>query len=374
MTTKEPVGKLITLRTPRSGPPTFEEAKNRRQKVRAAGMHPDYWYPVEWTERLKKGKAIEVKFWNRSIALYRGEDGVARALENRCAHRQLKLSHGQVTGCTLTCTYHGWQYDGAGKCVHIPHDLFGNKKPEIQVGSYPVKERHGILWIFPGDPALAGSRSIPGIPELEGADPWGQIPVDFVWKAHHSMIMDNVSDFSHAYLHRRSKPFEGAKLTKLETQGDRVVLAYDTRVGAGRISGLFVNRKTTKTDSMELAYEYPYQWSNTDDRIKHWCFVLPMDEQTTRTFFVFYFSPEMLKVPFLPFNFPRRLIHHVVMPIAKRILVRPLLEEDGFAVEAEQDGYNVHFDQPIAELNPAIQQFQQLTIRKWEEHLSRARA
>jgi hypothetical protein len=374
VTTKEPVSKLVTLRAPRSGPPSFEEAKNRRQKVRAAGMHPDYWYPVEWTERLKKGKAIEARFWNRSIALYRGDDGRARALENRCAHRQLKLSHGQVTGCNLTCTYHGWQYDGSGKCVHIPHDLFGNKKPEIQVGSYPVKERYGIVWVFPGDPALAESRRIPDIPELEGKDPWGQIPVDFVWKAHHSMIMDNVSDFSHAYLHRRSKPFEGAKLTKLETQGDRVVLAYDTRVGAGRISGLFVNRKTTKTDSMELAYEYPYQWSNTDDRIKHWCFVLPMDEQTTRTFFLFYFSPEMLKVPFLPFNFPRRLIHQVVMPIAKRILVRPLLEEDGVAVQAEQEGYNVHFDQPIAELNPAIQQFQQLTIRKWEEHLARARA
>ena len=42
---------------------------------------------------------------------------------------------------------------------------------------------------------------------------------------------------------------------------------------------------------------YPYQWSNTGDRIKHWCFVLPLDERTTRVFFLFYF--EALKIPFV---------------------------------------------------------------------------
>lgn len=369
--------RLIPLRNPkaeRPRPPTFEEAKNRRQKVRAAGMHPDYWYPVGWTSEVPRGKAVEVVFWKRSIALFRGEDGQLRALENRCAHRQLKLSLGQVKGCNLTCTYHGWEYDGAGKVAHIPHDLFGNKMPDIKVGSYPVKERYGIIWVFPGDPEVAKTRDVPVIPEIEGAKPWASIPVDFTWNAHHSMIMDNVSDFSHAYLHRASKPFVGAKLTQLETVGDRVLLAYDTKVGAGRISGLFVNRKTTDTNSMKLGYEYPYQWSNTDDKIKHWCFVLPIDERTTRTFFLFYFTPEMFKIPLLPVAIPPSFARHVVMPIARKILVRPLLAEDGVAVEAEQEGWEKHFEQPIAELNPAIHEFQKLTIRKWEEHLARPRA
>lgn len=370
---KEQPAKLINLGVKKPVPPSFEEARNRRQKVRVAGMNPDYWYPVEWDKNLKPGKVIEVKFWGRSIALYRGDDGRLRALENRCAHRQLKLSHGQVTGCRLTCTYHGWQYDESGRCVEIPHDLFGSKRPEIQVGSYPIKVRYGLIWIFPGDASLAQARALPEIPEIEGDDPWGVIPVDFLWKAHHSMIIDNVSDFSHAYLHRRSRPFVGAKLTRLETQGDRVLLAYETRVAGGQISGLFVDRKSTNTDGMTLAYEYPYQWSNTDDKIKHWCFVLPVDEQTTRTFFIFYFSPRALKFPFLPVHFPRRVLHWI-MPIARRVLVKPLLEEDGVAVEAEQEGYNVHFEQPIAELNPAIHEFQQLTIRKWEEHLQKSRA
>ena len=62
--------RLIPLRNPkaeRTRPPSFEEAKNRRQKVRAAGMHPDYWYPVGWDADVPRGKAVGVVFWKRNI-------------------------------------------------------------------------------------------------------------------------------------------------------------------------------------------------------------------------------------------------------------------------------------------------------------------
>jgi hypothetical protein len=142
-------------------------------------------------------------------------------------------------------------------------------------------------------------------------------------------------------------------------------------VGQGRISGLFVDRQKTNTNAMTLAYEYPYQWSNTDDKIKHWCFVLPIDGQTTRAFFIFYFSPGMLKVPLLPLSLPAPLVR-LILAASSRLVVKPLLAEDGFAVEAEQEAWMKHYDQPIAEMNPAVHQFQQLTIRKWEEHLARS--
>src|SRR5208282_4545180 len=98
-----------------------------------------------------------------------------------------------------------------------------------------------LIWIFPGDPELAARRKIPEIPEIVGPDAWGTMPIDFVLGCHHSMIIDNVSDFSHAYLHRRFKPFSDAKLTRLETVGDSVQLSYETKVGRGRFSGLFVD-------------------------------------------------------------------------------------------------------------------------------------
>ena len=372
-----PNGKLVTLRTPgQARPPSFDESQNRRQKARAAGMHPDYWYAVEWDNKVKPGQVHEVVFWKQSIALFRSEEGKLAAIENRCMHRQLKLTLGQVVGCNLVCPYHGWEFDTEGKCAHIPHDLFGAKMPEMKLRQYPVQVRYGLIWIFPGDPKLASTKKLPEIPELEGGGAdgkkWGLIPIDATWSAHHSMIIDNVSDFSHAYLHRKYKPFHDAKLTRLESKGDTVELEYDTVVGGGGITAWLVNRKQSSANHITLGYEYPYQRSNTDERIKHWCFVLPVDEQTTRAIFLFYFHPNLLSIPGLPWlKLPETFINKVIMPLAKKIQVGPLIEEDKLAVEAEQEGYNRHFDQPIAEMNPAVHQFQALTIRKWEEYLQK---
>ena len=176
-----------------------------------------------------------------------------------------------------------------------------------------------------------------------------------------------VSDFTHAWLHRKYKPFSDARLTRHEARGDKVYVSYDTKVGNGRISGLFIDREHVNTNAMDLCYDYPYQWSNTDNKIKHWCFVLPIDERNSRAFFLFYF--ERFRIPFLPLKMPRALMH-LFLRAGKVLSVKPLLDEDRVIVEAEQRGYDAFYDAPIAELNPAVQLFQQLTIRKWEEHLA----
>jgi len=349
-----------------TAPPKFDEGGTLRQQARASGMHPDYWYAVEEVRRVKPGTTVEVIFWKRSIALYRAEDGSFHAIENRCLHRQLKLSKGNVEGCRLVCSYHGWEYEGDGRVAEIP-DLFGRKSvPKLAVRSYPVKVRYGLVWIFPGNPDMAESRKIPQIPELEGSGRWACVPISFTCSAHHSMVIDNVSDFSHAYLHRKYKPFWGAELIRFETIGDNVHLSYNTKVGRGRISGLFVEHDRIDTNEMDLCYEYPYQWSNTDNEIKHWLFVLPIDERTSRTFFLFYFKS--LKIPFLPVRIPRWGME-MVLKIANRRLIGPLLSEDQFAMEAEQDGYESFWEAPPIEVNPVVRAFQKVTVRKWREHL-----
>ncbi len=352
-----------------SAPPTFDEARGRREKARAAGLHPDYWYAVEHERAVRPGAVVEVTFWGTSIALWRDREGELHAVENRCAHRQLKLSLGSVEGCRLACAYHGWGYDADGRLAHIPHELFGRPMPDVRLKAYPLRVRYGLVWIFPGDPALADIRRIPDIPELEGPDRWACVPLDFTWRAHHSMIVDNVSDFTHAWLHRKYRPFEDARLRRCELVGDQVQLSYATQVGRGRISGRFVNRSRVNTSAMDLCYEYPYQWSNTDGKIKHWCFFLPIDACTTRTFFLFYF--ESLTIPLTPLRIPRRLMS-LVLRVSNRVLIGPLLSQDGFAVEAEQRGWEAHHHRPVPDLNPAVSLFQQLTVRKWEEHLASA--
>ncbi|MEO1336544.1 MAG: aromatic ring-hydroxylating dioxygenase subunit alpha, partial [Myxococcota bacterium] len=342
----------------RQGPPSFEESRNKRQKVRAAGLDPNHWYAVEHSSALKAKQVIKVTFWGRSAAVYRGADGRVRAIEDRCAHRQLPMSQGQVVGNQLVCTYHGWKYNGIGELVDVSHTTFGRGLPKCRLQHYPVRERYGLIWVFFGDIERADSTPMPEIPELEGNDAWACVPIDFTWNAHHSMIIDNVSDFTHAYLHRRFRPFEDAKLTALEERNDKVYLSYETKVGRGRISGLFVDRDKINMNAMDLCYDYPYQWSNTDDSIKHWCFVLPISEKRTRTFFLFYFKS--FKVPLLPLTIPRQLMKPL-LEVSNKLLIGPLLCEDGEAVEAEQQGYEEHYEAPIAELSPAVHAFQALT-------------
>jgi 4beta-methylsterol monooxygenase len=359
--------KSLPARPDAQPPPSFSGARNQREKARSAGLHPDYWYAVEHDARVPAGRVVEVKFWGRSIAVFRGTDGALRALENRCAHRHVKLSIGQVTGCTLTCAYHGWSYESDGRLVDVPHELFGRQFHRVKIGSYPVRSRYGLIWVFPGNPELAERTPIPEIPELEGPARWACVPIDFTWQAHHSIIIDNVSDFTHAYLHRRYRPFVDAKLLRCETVGNKVELSYDVVVGDGRFSKLFVDRKRVRTDRMDLGFDYPYQWSNTGNRIKHWCFLLPIDERTTRVFFLFYF--DALKVPFTSFRIPRAVMTPFLRA-ANHFLIVPLLSEDGLVVEAEQEAYGMSSGAPFIEFNPAVTMFQKLIVRRWEEYLA----
>ncbi|CAL1240581.1 Rieske 2Fe-2S domain-containing protein [Candidatus Methylocalor cossyra] len=355
--------------TPASqAPPDFAQARTLRQKARAAGLDPDRWYAVEYDHAVKAGQVREVVFWGTSIALYRGADGQLAALQNRCPHRQLKLTHGVVEHCRLRCAYHGWAFDRDGWLVDYSHDSFGKPLIKTRLRSYPVQVRYGLIWLFPGNPEAALERALPEIPELGGEAPWAAFTVDFTWRTHHSMVMDNICDFAHAFLHRKYRPFIGAKLTHYEASDDRVYLTYDAYMAGGRISGIFIDRQRVNTRSIELCYEYPYQWTNTGGSIKNWSFLLPIDRCTTRVFFLFYF--DALRIPLTSLKTPKWLTQ-TVLNIAKPLLFKPLLAEDGFALEAEQRGYESHYDAPPIELNPVVPLFQQLTARKWEEYLAR---
>jgi hypothetical protein len=245
--------------------------------------------------------------------------------------------------------------------------MFGKTLPNIRLQEYPLRVRYGLVWFFPGDPARAESTAMPEIPEIEGRAPWACVPIDYIWKAHHSMILDNVCDFTHEYLHKKWQPFRDARLTNMAVEGDRIFVDYDTKVGAGFFYNSMIDRGSMGAQHMQLCYDYPHQWSNTDGRFRHWMMVLPIDARTTRCFFLFYY--EDLKFPFTPVKIPRRLMTPL-LKVGNRLLMRPLLDEDGWAVEAEQEGYELHHDAPIAELSPVVKEFHALTIRKWEEYLA----
>src|SRR5690606_24521496 len=310
-------------------------------------------------------------FWKTSIAVFRGEDGVVRAVENRCAHRQLRLSEGAVEGNELMCTYHGWAYDGAGDCVHISHELGAGRKkmPKICIRSFPVRERYGVIWLFPGNPELADSVPLPIIPQLEGADPWHVEPIDVEINAHFSMVVENVCDFNHEYLHKELRPFSQPKLEGFRREDDTIHIDYKTKVG-GKGVEWFTERGGKGLDYMKLWYQYPYQGSDTKGKYLHWLFMLPVDEKTTRCFFFFLFGP--LEIPGVRLTIPHR-IRGPLLKIANLVYIRPLLGQDKRALEEEQRAHARHKGMPSFELNPVVREFQKTTIEKWDEYVASER-
>ncbi|MGZ4954877.1 MAG: aromatic ring-hydroxylating dioxygenase subunit alpha, partial [Methylobacter sp.] len=63
----------------------------------------------------------------------------------------------------------------------------------------------------------------------------------------------------------------------------------------------------------------------------------------------------------------------VVLNIAKPLVFKPILDEDGIALEAELLSYETYWNEPPIELNPVVPMFQRLTARKWEGYLERAK-
>ena len=66
----------------------------------------------------------------KTLAVFRGEDGRAHALDAYCCHNGANLAAGGlVKGSCLECPFHGWQFRGDdGKCTHIPYCERNNSK------------------------------------------------------------------------------------------------------------------------------------------------------------------------------------------------------------------------------------------------------
>lgn len=169
--------------------------------LRKIGLHPDHWYPLARSRDVKAGKAIGRTFAGEPIVLVRTEGGKLFALEDRCAHRQVPLHAGEVCGEEIKCCYHGWVYNHEGKCVNIPYVGSSERIPK-GVRKYPCREAYGLIFVFPGDPALADSAFFPDIPAF--ADPKYKTRfLDHQVTCHYSFLHENLMDMNHQFLHRK---------------------------------------------------------------------------------------------------------------------------------------------------------------------------
>lgn len=164
------------------------------------------WYMAGWAEEVPDGGMFARRLLGEKLLWYRCEDGSWAMLADRCPHRFAALSKGRRDGDGVACGYHGLVFDRTGACVHAP--LGGELPPATKVRSFPMVERDGILWFWPGEPDLADPAKIPDFAFVD--DPNQE--KDYIsMSVNYEFVTDNLMDLSHVeYIHRESFGTNGA--------------------------------------------------------------------------------------------------------------------------------------------------------------------
>lgn len=182
------------------------------------------WYVAAEPQELAGGKVLARTLLGEPVVLCRTESGRLVALEDRCPHRFVPLSIGKVVGETLRCAYHGACFDASGACVQVPGQDIVPEKARIR--SYPVVEKFGYIWIWPGDPALATDLStIPDFLFRSDHPDWrGGYGLFESIKAGYQLINDNLIDITHAeFVHPESFGCEELQLYRNPVPGTEYV-------------------------------------------------------------------------------------------------------------------------------------------------------
>ena len=113
--------------------------------------YPFGWYVIDYSDELAVGELKPIRYFGQELALWRGQDGVARVIDAYCAHFGANMAHGgKVTGDYLECPFHAWRYDGEGAVREIPYAkvIPPQARRKDCVPSWPTQEINGQIWIW----------------------------------------------------------------------------------------------------------------------------------------------------------------------------------------------------------------------------------
>ncbi|HEX6440292.1 MAG TPA: aromatic ring-hydroxylating dioxygenase subunit alpha [Candidatus Binatia bacterium] len=338
--------------------------------IRQAGINSNRWYMIAKSSDIQ-GQPAKREIWRQAVVLFRTQQGEVRALEDRCAHRLVKLSYGRVKDDKIECAYHGWQFDGAGRCVHIPH--LGSRKtlPNCEVRSFPVVEKHGFVWIFPGDPALSDTVAPMEMNEWDDLNEIASF-VPLRTRAHFSYLIENLMDMYHGRLHAQYQVWTAESLKEVVEDENHVSATYQATTyyqvkDLGSILQLFIpSLRKLHSVPLTVTYEYPNWKSALGEDFKIFCLICPVNERLTDAYLIHYTSLAKFKgLNHAPLAV-RRLLKRALSNVAKKLLAN-LVRQDVVMIEDEQAAFDQDPLRQPFEVNRAIRRVQGLVRRQATE-------
>jgi len=158
------------------------------------------WYVAATSEELGE-RPLGRRICDEAIVFFRGPGGTVAALDDFCPHRGAPLSLGTTCEGRIVCGYHGLQIGCDGHAVAMPGQRVRGF-PGTRV--YPVMERYGFVWVWPGEAPKADPAAIPHLAWAEDPE-WAFGGGMFHVRCDFRLMVDNLMDLTHEkYVHATS--------------------------------------------------------------------------------------------------------------------------------------------------------------------------
>lgn len=162
----------------------------------------NFWYIACQAADLKPGAVIGAQILEEWVAVYRDASGNLNAVQDRCLHRNARLSKGFVKNGELVCPYHGWRYGAEGELTGIPSeaDTF-RPTPKRCLKHFHVVESEGYIYVCLGDASL-GMQPEPYKIPFVGRKGYRRIQLKHTFNADVPNCAENFVDIPHtSYVH-----------------------------------------------------------------------------------------------------------------------------------------------------------------------------
>jgi phenylpropionate dioxygenase-like ring-hydroxylating dioxygenase large terminal subunit len=110
------------------------------------GIAAGTWYAIAADHDLPAGHIYRTALGGHDLAVWRATCGTVQVWDNRCPHRGVRFSLGEVVGDELRCQYHAWRFGKTGACRFIPAQPDRKVPGTIRARVWPVALAGGLVW------------------------------------------------------------------------------------------------------------------------------------------------------------------------------------------------------------------------------------
>ena len=321
------------------------------------------WFPIGFSHKFKDQKGYTITIRDINYYVWKNKN-IFFAVRDACSHQGSSFKNGCINKDTITCPYHGYQFNNNGSLVDIPQmDMMQLNNENYHIDSYKVVEKAGMVFLntipIPRFTTYFGQESLPNSsfknlidedliwvePEAsDKANTCVYLEVDFEHNAR--FVSMNSLDICHiAHVHtfgnkQNPNPINIPKIVKLNDKPYHFKTFYNYLTGENSIAKKIFNNINIK---VENEYVLPHTtvarafFSNHKSTTVS--YALPISQFKTKLFVKTYrdywYIPSSLET-YGPFHIPFAILNKIGDQITENTMIRTLMEDKAIVNNIEK--------------------------------------